>query len=434
MKRWIALVTILALVLVLSVGCSAKPQTSSKPESAATTVEIEYWQYHFDTKVNLMNELIKEFEGQNPGIKVKHVTFPYEQFNEKVAASVPAGQGPDVVNLFYGWLPKYVEAGYLQPLPKDAFPPEQLEKEFSPVIKSSKLKGEYWSIPIAVRTLALIWNKDIFKAANLDPERPPKTLDELVEMAKKTTKRDPSGKLEIEGFAFNVDGQGHNWFREVLLPQFGVQPLSDDARKVLWNSKPEGYQAFEWWIDLARKHKVGEIGFYENDSKAFLTGHAAMTVDGSFRLGSLATSKINFGVAPLPTRTPDGKKVTFASYWTNAITKKATGAKKEAAIKFLKFITSEETMRKWVEKVGEIPARIKVAQDPTYLNDPKLGPFISQLPYGEATFLVDEKGIRQAIIDAVDQVLLKNVDPKKALDEATAKAQKLYDEFWARQK
>lgn len=92
-------------------------------------VTITYWQYDFKSKVEAVNELIKKFEAANPGIKVLHQTFPFDAYQQKVASSIPAGQGPDVVNLFYGWLPTWVKAGYLQPLPAEYT--RVLDNEFS---------------------------------------------------------------------------------------------------------------------------------------------------------------------------------------------------------------------------------------------------------------------------------------------------------------
>ena len=80
---------------------------------AARAVEIEYWQYVFDTRINAMDELIKRFQAANPGITVKHTTFPYADYQTKVAAAIPAGQGPDVVQLFYGWLDNFVNAKFV---------------------------------------------------------------------------------------------------------------------------------------------------------------------------------------------------------------------------------------------------------------------------------------------------------------------------------
>ncbi|HEY7601398.1 MAG TPA: extracellular solute-binding protein, partial [Methylomirabilota bacterium] len=82
--------------------------------AAAQTVEIEYWQYTFAQRVQAIDELIKRFEAENPGIKVKHTHVPYDDFRLKIAAAIPAGQGPDVVQLFYGWLQDYLKAKLLQ--------------------------------------------------------------------------------------------------------------------------------------------------------------------------------------------------------------------------------------------------------------------------------------------------------------------------------
>src|SRR5437763_16443557 len=91
--------------------------------AARAEVQIEYWQYFFKERVEAMDALIKQFEAANPDIKVKQTTFPYADYQTKVAAAIPAGEGPDVVQLFYGWLAQYMKAGLLQKLPADAFNP-----------------------------------------------------------------------------------------------------------------------------------------------------------------------------------------------------------------------------------------------------------------------------------------------------------------------
>lgn len=68
--------------------------------SAAQAVEIEYWQYFFDTRVTAMEQLIASFEAANPEITVKMTPFTYDSYRTKVAAAIPAGEGPDVVQLF----------------------------------------------------------------------------------------------------------------------------------------------------------------------------------------------------------------------------------------------------------------------------------------------------------------------------------------------
>src|SRR5579872_2176357 len=155
-------------------------------------VTITYWQYYFESKVKTMDTLIAQFEAKNPGIHVVQETFPYDSYNQKVASAVPAGQGPDVVNLFYGWLPLYVDSGYVQPLPEDAFPISQIEREFVPMVKAAKFEGKYWALPTAVRTLALFYNRDMFRRVGI---RAPVTWDEFTADAQRLTERDARGRI-----------------------------------------------------------------------------------------------------------------------------------------------------------------------------------------------------------------------------------------------
>lgn len=389
-------------------------------------VTIEYWQYQFDAKVALVNELIPEFQQANPKIKVKHVNFPYDDFRQKFAAAIQAGEGPDVINVYYGWLPAYVQQKVLVPLPQEAFPAQTIESAFFPMVKTAAFGGQYYALPTAVRTLALFYNKDLLAGAN---KQAPKTWEEFVDVALATTKRN-GGKLEIEGCTYDPGGQGHQWWRECLNRQNGLLPMSADHKKLFW-SDPKGVEAFTWYMDLIKKHKVCENGFDTDGATAFQKGHATLHVDGSFRLSTYAKNapNLNYGIAPLPAHKD---KATYASYWCNAITRKAKDDTAIAAAKFIDFLASPEVMRKWTPKVGELPARTALAQESQFTQDPKLAGFIEQLPYAYATFFVDESADRKAVMDAMDSVLLNNVDPKQAVQEAQQKVQQMLDQYWAK--
>jgi multiple sugar transport system substrate-binding protein len=409
------------LGLMVSVGAIAGAK--------AQTVEIEYWQYVFDARVKAMNELIKRFEAANPTIKVKQTTFPYADYQTKIAAAMPAGQGPDVVQLFYGWLDNFVGAKFIQPLPRDAFPPAMIEKEFYPIISAMKRDGEYYALPTAVRSLALFYNKKLFQEAGLDPSKPPGTVEELLDVARKTTKRDAAGNMLSAGITLDFPGQDYHWWRETLLRQNGGAPYSDDNRKVTYDSEA-GAKSLNWYADLQRVHKVGQVGFMDEGQAAFRAGRAAMTIDGSFRLGGFGAIKaFEWGVAELPA-SADGKKSNFASYWVNAITTKPTGAKLEAAKKFMAFVTTPEAMQLWLETVGELPARKEAAETEKNLSHPIYGPFLKALAYSHATVFVDEMGQRQVSLDMINRVLIQNQDAKAALAESAKAEQAILDRFY----
>ena len=408
--------------------------------SAQDVVTIEYWQYNFGARVDAMNMLIEQFEAENPDIDVVHNgEIAYAEFITEVSAAASANVGPDVVTLFYGWIPSWVEAGFLVPLPQDEFPHDWIESHFSPMVAESKFQDEYWAIPTAVRALALFWNKDLFEAAGLDPETPPTNLDEFLEMAQQATVYDGSGteilNITSEGYAPQLTGQAHHWFREVLLRQYGGQPYSDDNREVMWNS-PEGCEAFTYLANFETVYKTGSNDLFTDATEAFVNGQAALHIDGSFRIGTINNNNpdLNYGVAELPVG-PNGERHTFGSYWTHGITRQAAEdeAKLEAAARFLKFITTSEAGTLWVNEVGELPAQLEAASDADLLADPILGPFAAGLEYAHATFFVDEAVQRQNLVDAFDLIRLGGVDVCEALDEQAALEQELLDDFWSGQ-
>jgi len=399
----------------------------SLSSGAGWAVEIEYWQYIFDARIKAMDILIEKFEAANPDITVKQTTFPYADYRTKVAAAIPAGEGPDVVQLFYGWLNDYVDAELITPLPTDMFPPENIEAEFFPMVQAMKRDGQYMALPTAVRSLALFYNKRLFAEAGI--EGPPATLDELIDTAKKLTKKDGSGNLTQVGITAGMNAQDHHWFREVLVRQFGGAPY-DDANTTVTYNDDAGVAALKWYTDLENVHEVTKFGFMDEPQAAFKAGRAGMHIDGSFRIGALnSTRGLEWGVAELPAG-PDGMKSNYSSYWVNALTSKAKGEKAEAAKKFIAFVTTDEAMQVWLDTVGELPAKPSAGLTDENKMNPTFGPFINGLGYAKTTVFVNESGQRQVLMDATQRIFLEGQSPEDAIAAAAAEEQKILDEHY----
>lgn len=396
---------------------------------AANAVEIEYWQYFFDARVEAMEQLIENFQAANPDITVTMTHFPYADYRTKVAAAIPAGEGPDVVQLFYGWLNDYVEADLIQPLPTEAFPPDRIDAEFFPMVRAMKGEdGRYWALPTAVRSLALFYNERLFEEAGI--EGPPQTLDQMVEAARKMTKRDSAGNITQVGITAGMTAQDHHWFREVLVRQFGGEPYLDDYKKVNYNSEA-GIKALEFYTGLASgDDPVTSFGFMDEPQAAFKAGLAGMHIDGSFRIGSLADIRgLKWGVAELPAG-PDGTRSNYSSYWVNAITTKAEGERYDAAVKFMDYITSDEAMQIWLDVVGELPAKPSVGMTDANTMNPTFGPFIKGLAYAHTTKFANESGQRQIMVDMVERMTLQGQSAADSIAVAAEAEQKLLDEYY----
>jgi multiple sugar transport system substrate-binding protein len=394
--------------------------------TSAQAVEIEYWQYFFDARVDAMEQLIEGFEAENPDITVKMTHFPYADYRTKVSAAIPAGEGPDVVQLFYGWLNDYRAANLIQPLPEKDFPAASVDKEFFPMVQAMKVDRQYYALPTAVRSLALFYNKRLFVEAGI--KSPPATLDELVETAKKIAKKDGAGNLTTVGITTGMNAQDHHWWREVLVRQFGGEPYKDDYKQVNYNNEA-GLAALDFYTSLEKKHGVTAFGFMDEPQAAFKAGRAGMHIDGSFRIGSLNKIRgLKWGVAELPAG-PDGTQSNYSSYWVNAITTKAKDERYDASVKFMKYITSDNAMQVWLDVVGELPAKPSVGLTDANANDEVFGPFIRGLAYANTTKFVNESSQRQVLMDMVSRSDLEGQSATDSLAVAAEQEQKILTEY-----
>ena len=396
--------------------------------TAANAVEIEYWQYFFDARVTAMEQLIENFQAANPDITVTMTHFPYADYRTKVAAAIPAGEGPDVVQLFYGWLNDYVEADLIQPLPTDVFPAATIDAEFFPMVQAMKEGDQYWALPTAVRSLALFYNERLMEEAGVEP---PTTLDEMMAAAEAMTKRDGAGNITQVGITASMTAQDHHWWREGLVRQMGGDPYLDDYQTVNYNTDA-GVEALEFYTNMFMgENPVTATTFMDEPQAAFKAGLAGMHIDGSFRIGSLAEIRgLKWGVTELPANA-DGMRSNYSSYWVNAITTKAEGEKYDAAVKFMEYVTSDEAMQIWLDVVGELPAKPSVGMTEENANDPVFGPFIRGLEYAHTTKFADESGQRQVLIDAVERMQLEGMSAADSLAIAAEEEQKILDEYYA---
>jgi multiple sugar transport system substrate-binding protein len=411
--------TLVALGLLLALG------------QGLAQIELTYWQYDFSTRVEAMDRLIEEFNAENPDVVVTQETFPYDAYQQRVAAATAAGEGPDVVQLFYGWTASWQRAGYVEPLPQEHLDHAWIEEYFIPMAESGKIDGEYYGLPTAVRALGLFYNKDLFEEVGLDPDAPPETWDAFVEMAKELTiKRGPL----YQRIGYGFGGQDHHLIRTVLMNQLGTPPYSEDGTEVLYGGEI-GAEALGTWTSWILEEEIGELEFVPGTSgyrEGFHTQeNIAMIIDGSFAIGQVReNAEFDWGVAELPTF-DNGVQANFGSYWMNGVTPKAYESEErlEAAARFIEFVTSEDAMLLWLETVGELPAAAELVADPELTADPVNGPFIAGLAYAEATQFVDEAAQRQIMLDAYNRVLLEGMDPAESIAIAAQEDQELIDSF-----
>lgn len=351
---------------------------------AKDEVVLEFWHYWDGNNAKAVEEFAATYSKLNPNVKVKPIFVPTGELLPKMEATAAAGKPPAIAIADIAWMGRLLRSDFL--LPMDAY----IEKEgfdlrdfYPSLLEYSTHEGQTLALPITTNNLALFYNKDLFKAAGLDPDRPPATWDELVEYGKKLTKADGS----VFGFEMysQVDetGEGLTWNLQPYLWQAGADFLTDNYSRPGFNNE-KGEKALQFVVDLFQKDKVA--GLARKDS--FGMGRAAMVVNGPWMIGIWEDSvSFEFGTAPIPY--PEWGKPATNMGGEQIFIFKTDAAREAAAVDFLMWLTSTENMIKWDKETGALPVKASVANSPEYRGfvedtEPRLLVFVDQQRYAHA--------------------------------------------------
>jgi multiple sugar transport system substrate-binding protein len=232
-----------------------------------------------------------------------------------------------------------------------------------------QLSGKQYMLPMQVFYIVFYWNKDLFKAAGLDPNQPPKTLQQLSDYAVKLT--DASNgqyglgipvKTAPATFASQVWGNGGDF-------------VDLKTKKSLLDS-PANLKTYSFLADLVANKKVSpqSITGPELDN-LMISGKLGMYMNGPWLINGLRGNKINFGIALPPAGSAGNATILDGS--TFYIPKTTKAAEKAAVYEFLKYWESPEIVKEWSMRNGFPPYLKAVLQDPQVKADPVLSQMLS---------------------------------------------------------
>ena len=334
MKRARIIVTgavVLALVLALS-ACG--PKVSKK---------LTWWtlqQSAMDIQTAQQNA-VKDFEKQfNATVEV--TSFPYVELRDKMITAVAGGQGPDMLLLDQIWVSQYAAAKYVIPITDKMMGSGIKAEDYFPgAWGAGSYLGQIYAIPFDVGVWALMYyNKDMFKAAGLDPEKPPVTWDEFLTVGKKLTHGNQYGTAVWLG-----KGDALQCMTDAFTFSGGGKVISDDGKKALFNS-PQGVAALNFWKACAAISPPGTVGRDEESSfLLFTSGQVGMFFYGEWGQDSIAVRAptMNYGVANLP-KPAGGQSIGTFGGFNIGISAKC--ANKDLAWEFVKYITKQDVDQK----------------------------------------------------------------------------------------
>ncbi|WP_429811427.1 ABC transporter substrate-binding protein [Ensifer sp. B1-9] len=393
---------VLALALL---GSTALGAVTAK----AADQEIS-WIYCGDTMDKVHEKYIKQWEEKNPGWKVTPEVVGWAQCQDKATTLAAAGTPVAMAYVGSRTLKEFAQNDLIVPVPMT----DEEKKTYYPnIVDTVTFDNNQWGVPIAFSTKALYWNKDLFKQAGLDPEKPPKTWAEEIEYAK-TIKE----KTGIAGYglpAKTFDNTMHQFMHWVYTNNGKVI----DGDKIVVDS-PEVLAALQAYKDITPYSVEGATAYEQNEIRAiFLDGKVGMIQAGSGAATRLKETKVNWGVAPLPLG-PSAKGEGTLLITDSLAIFKGSGVE-EKAIEFAKFITSPGPQGEYELQggAGLTPLRPSPMVDEFVKKDPYWKPFIDGITYGgPEPLFTDYKGFQNVIIEMVQSVVTGKAEPADALKKA----------------
>ena len=404
-------------------------ETVEVEKAGPEPVSVQFMTWDYTSGNEAMGAVIDAFHNENPNITVEFTAVPYAEYNEKIAALVPAGQGPDLAKPYFGWVPAWADAGFILPLNPDIFPRARMETDFPTMCGSVFIEGEWWGMPLSVRTMGLFYRGDAFREAGVDVPITGWCPDkcELYEAIAKLTKFDSDGNLTRIGRSV-----GGNWDIMCMMEQNGLSLLSEDRRTVMFNKDEAGYEAYEWHADIYQNLYKSQADLLTTGAAGFVVEQDCMYMTHVGGIGRARTEipvEYEFATMELPAG-PAGKK-NFGTFWPIVMTSKAADdpGRLDAANKFLQFCGTRTAQVAFASFTGELPGLIKVASEPLFTNNPLLAPFIGQLDSTFYFFNVDEKQERDVFLNGWSKIT-EGEDSRQVLDEIVDGLQAIRDDYY----
>jgi len=373
-----------------------------------------------------------EFTKAHPDIAVKPVyTGSYQDSVVKAMTAAKAGNAPDIAILLSTDMFTLIDNDLIEPY--DAIATSDSDKAwikaFYPAfMENSQAGGHTWGIPFQRSTIVQYWNKDAFKAAGLDPDKPPKSWDEMVATAEKLTKRDASGAVTQWGLEIPSSGFPY-WLFQALTTQNGAILANPDGTKVAYNDA-RVIEAAQFFADLSRKYQVMPKGIIDwgTTPKDFFEGKTAMMWTTTGNLTNVRTNaKFAFGVAAMPAKARGGSPTGGGNIY---IFKSDDKAKLAAALEFARFLTAPERAADWGIATGYVATRPDAweteAMKKYTAEFPAAAVARDQLKDAVAELSThDNQRVTKALNDALQAILTGTKEAKPALDEAQAEATRI---------
>ncbi|WP_181482185.1 MULTISPECIES: sugar ABC transporter substrate-binding protein [Tepidibacillus] len=402
---------VLSTLLILS-GVLAGCSSSSVPTDNNEKVTINVWGMGEEAKS--LPKIAEEFKNQNPNIDVKVQAIPWDQAHDKLLTAVASKSGPDVVQMGTTWIPEFAFANALMDLkPYMNQYPEFNENNFYPgSVETAKYEDKVVGVPWYIDTRVLYYRTDLLKQVGYNEA--PKTWDELKDAAKKLSQRGNNK------YGISIDTKEQSL--AFMFARQNGSKLFDENNKPLFNQKEfvgaveylngffkDGSAPIDLGIDIVQAFRGDGIlpMFISGPWMVKIINDQAPELKGKWSTAVLPAKENNMSVL-------GGSNLSVFQYTKN----------KDAALKFVAFMSKPETQLKWMEMTNSLPAAKEAWNDKALQDDPLYKTFGQQMENARSMPVIKQfEEIAQTFLSSFEKIYRGGADVQKEMDEFNKKAE-----------
>lgn len=406
------------------------------PTIAATELTMFYPVAVGGALTKIVDGIISDFETANPDIDVNAIyAGNYNDARVKALAALQSGEPAQLSVMFSIDVHELMDLDAIVPFDDIVSTREEkdwLASFYPALMQNGTVAGKTYGVPFQRSTIVMYYNKDLFREAGLDPEKPPTTWEELAEMGAALTKKNADGNVDQWGAMIPSTGYPY-WMFGALTKQQGQVLMNQEGTEVYFNN-PKVIDALNYWNDLGREHGVMPEGAIEWGTlrQNFLEQKTAIMWHST---GNLTTVKKNanfdFGVAMLPAGSELGSPTGGGNFH---VFKAATDEERAASLKLVRFMTSPEQAARWSIETGYMgvsPAAYETPELAAYVKTfPPAAIARDQLQHATAELSTHQAGrVRKLLDDAIQSVLAGQNTAEDALNSAQKQADRILSRY-----
>ncbi|MBY7142898.1 sugar ABC transporter substrate-binding protein [Virgibacillus sp. NKC19-3] len=406
--KLMALVSVMSMLFIA--GCN--------DDNGEEGITLDFWTNQLEpTYTEYLEELINEYEEQNPEVTINWLDVPADDLEEKVLADVSSGNEPDVVNLDPSFASSLADVNAT--INMDEYVSEEDRDQYlDNAWEANQIDGETFAIPWYLGTAVTHYNKGIFEEADLDPEQPPETFEEAKEYAEVIDE-----ETDAYGYFPSMDGTLSLQYME----QWGVSVTNDDGTAAF--NTPEGVEVLDYFTELY------ENGLIPSES---LTGEEREGTNfyqaGEVAFGGFILNEVEENAPDIYDNTGVSDQITGEAEVKDLIVQNIVVPEPsdhhEEAVDFALFITNPENQLEFAQIAGSgvLPSTEETLEDPYFSEVPENATVTDLVRVTEAEQLPDAEllvppmenlnELTTIMHDAFSKAMLGETTSEEALAEA----------------